>query len=44
MSSPDDDMSTMSMEESQFSDTPSMSPQTDMDHEADEKSEGAKGS
>ena len=43
VSSPDDDMSTMSMEEeeeSQFSDAPSMSPQV----EADKESEGAKGS
>ena len=47
VSSPDDDKSTTSMEEeeeSQFSDAPSTSPQTDMDHEADEESEGAKGS
>ena len=37
----------MSMEEedkSQFSDAPSTSPQMDMDCEADEESEGAKGS
>ena len=47
VSSPDNDTSTTSMEkeeESQFSDAPSMSLQTDMDHEADEESEGAKGS
>ena len=47
VSSPDDDASTMSMEEeeeSQFLDTPSMSLQMDTDHEADEESEGAKGS
>ena len=47
VSSPDDDRSTTSMEEeeeSQFSDTPSMSPWTDMDHEADKESEGAEGS
>ena len=45
VSSPDDDMSTTSIEEeeeSQFLNTPSMSPQTDTDHEADEESEGAK--
>ena len=47
VSSPDDDTSTTSMEEEeelQFSDTPSMSPQTDTDCEVDEESEGAKGS
>ena len=47
VSSLDNDMSTTSMEEeekSQFSDTPSMSPQMDMDCEADEESERAKGS
>ena len=47
VSSPDDDTSTMSMEEEeelQFSDTPSRSPQMDMDHEADEESEGTEGS
>ena len=47
VSSPGNYTSTMSMEEeeeSQFLDTPSTSPQTDTDHEADEESEGAKGS
>ena len=47
VSSPGDDTSTTSMEEEEelwFSDAPSMSPRMDMDHEADEESEGAKGS
>ena len=47
VSSPDDDTSTTSMEEeeeSQFSDVPSMSPQMDTDHKADEESEEAEGS
>ena len=47
VSSPGDDTSTTSMEEEeelQFSDAPSTSPWMDMDHEADEESEGAKGS
>ena len=43
VNSPDDDTSTTSMEEeeeSQFSDAPSMGPQTDTDHEVDVESEG----
>ena len=45
VSSPDDSMSTTSMEEeSQFSDAPSMGPWTDMDHEVDMESEGVEGS
>ena len=47
VNSPDDDTSTTSMEEeaeSQFLDAPGTSPQTDMDCEADEESEGAEGS
>ena len=47
VSSLGDDTSTTSIEEeeeSQFLDTPSTSPWTDTDHEADEESEGAKGS
>ena len=46
MSSLGDDTSTTSMEEEeelQFSDAPSTGPQMDMDHEADEESEGPKG-
>ena len=47
VSSPDNDTSTMSMEEEeelQFLDAPSMSPQTDTDHETDKEHEGAEGS
>ena len=47
VSFPGDDSSTMSMdgeEESQFSDTPSMGPHMDMDHEVGEESEEPVGS
>ena len=47
VSSPDDDTSTTSIEEeeeSRFSDTPSMGPWTDTDHEVNVESDGAEGS